>query len=255
MSPRIDRLAQWLAVCVAVCGVGVAMFSRSEAEEPAADAAKDADREARWAAERAEMVSSQIAARDIRDPRVLDAMREVPRHRFVPLELRDRAYLDRPLPIGQGQTISQPYIVAAMTELLRAKSTDRILEIGTGSGYQAAVVSRLVAKVYSIEIVPELAERAAKTLAELGYANVEVSTGDGYRGIPKQAPFDGILVTAAPDEIPQPLIEQLAVGGRMVIPVGDLDQRLTVVEKTDQGIRKHSVFPVRFVPMTGEAER
>jgi protein-L-isoaspartate(D-aspartate) O-methyltransferase len=230
-------------------------LSTSEAGELEAKAAQDANSEARWAVERAEMVRTQIATRDIRDQRVLEAMREVPRHRFVPLDYRNRAYVDRPLPIGLGQTISQPYIVAAMTELLRPKSTDRVLEIGTGSGYQAAVVSRLVAKVYSIEIVPELAERAAKTLAELGYANIEVSSGDGYRGIPSEAPFDGILVTAAPDEIPQPLIDQLAVGGRMVIPVGDFYQQLTVVEKTAQGIKKHSVFPVRFVPMTGEATR
>jgi protein-L-isoaspartate(D-aspartate) O-methyltransferase len=231
------------------------MVTTSGAGEPEAKAAQDASGEARWTAERAEMVRRQIAARDIRDPRVLEAMREVPRHQFVPLEYRDRAYLDRPLPIGLKQTISQPYIVATMTELLRPKSTDRVLEIGTGSGYQAAVVSRLVAKVYTIEILPELAERAAKVLAELGYANVEVSSGDGYRGIPSEAPFDGILVTAAPDEIPEPLIEQLAVGGRMVIPVGDFYQQLTVVEKTDQGIIKRSVFPVRFVPMTGEATR
>jgi protein-L-isoaspartate(D-aspartate) O-methyltransferase len=231
------------------------MLPASEAGEPEAKAAPDAKSEARWAAARAEMVRSQIAARDIRDPRVLEAMRKVPRHRFVPTDSQHRAYLDSPLPIGFGQTISQPYVVAAMTELLRPESMDRVLEIGTGSGYQAAVVSRLVAKVYSIEIVPELAERAAKALAELGYANVEVSSGDGYRGIPKQAPFDGILVTAAPDEIPAPLLEQLAVGGRMVIPVGDVYQQLTVVEKTDRGIIKHTVFPVRFVPMTGEAER
>ena len=251
VSPSIHRIVKLLAVW----GAGAAMLPSSEAEEPETKAAQDANSEVRWADERAEMVRSQIAARDVRDPKVLEAMREVPRHRFVPLGSRDRAYLDRPLPIGYGQTISQPYIVAAMTELLRPKSTDRVLEIGTGSGYQAAVVSRLVAKVYTIEIVPELAESAAKTLAELGYANVEVSSGDGYRGIPEQAPFDGILVTAAPDEIPEPLIEQLAVGGRMVIPVGDLYQQLTVVEKTDRGISKHTVFPVRFVPMTGEAER
>jgi protein-L-isoaspartate(D-aspartate) O-methyltransferase len=251
LSRIIHRLIQLLAAC----GAGVAILSASEAGEPEAKTAQDTDSEARWAVERAEMVRSQIATRDVRDPRVLEAMREVPRHRFVPLSSRNRAYLDRPLPIGLGQTISQPYIVAVMTELLHPESTDRVLEIGTGSGYQAAVVSRLVAKVYSIEIVPELAERAAKTLAELGYANVEVSSGDGYRGIPSKAPFDGILVTAAPDEIPQPLIEQLAVGGRMVIPVGDFYQQLTVVEKTEKGISKRTVFPVRFVPMTGEATR
>jgi protein-L-isoaspartate(D-aspartate) O-methyltransferase len=231
------------------------MSPTSEAGEPEAKAAHDTESEARWAAERNEMVRRQIAARDVRNPRVLDAMREVPRHRFVPPGSRNRAYLDRPLPIGYDQTISQPYIVAVMTELLHPESTDRVLEIGTGSGYQAAVVSRLVAKVFSIEIVPELAESAAKKLAELGYANIEVISGDGYRGIPKEAPFDGILVTAAPDEIPAPLIEQLAVGGRMVIPVGDFYQQLTVVEKTERGISKRTVFPVRFVPMTGEASR
>jgi len=251
VSSRVHRLVQLLAVC----GVGVAMLPTSEAGEPEAKAAQDTNSEARWTAERTEMVKRQIAARDVRNPRVLDAMREVPRHRFVPLDSRSLAYLDRPLPIGHGQTISQPYIVAAMTELLHPEPTDRVLEIGTGSGYQAAVVSRLVAKVYTIEIVPELAESAAKTLAELGYVNIEVTSGDGYRGIPKEAPFDGILVTAAPDEIPAPLIEQLAVGGRMVIPVGDFYQQLTIVERTEQGISKRTVFPVRFVPMTGEATR
>ena len=251
----MGRIAHRLVQLLAVCGAGVAILPTGRAGEPEARTAQDAGNEARWAAERAEMVRSQIATRDIRDPRVLEAMREVPRHRFVPLDYRDRAYLDRPLPIGLRQTISQPYIVAVMTELLRPESTDRVLEIGTGSGYQAAVISRLVAKVYTIEIVPELAERAAKTLAELGYSNVEVTSGDGYRGIPSEAPFDGILVTAAPDEIPQPLIDQLAVGGRMVIPVGNFYQQLIVVEKTDAGIRKRSVFPVRFVPMTGEATR
>ncbi len=249
MCRTTHRLAQLLAVL----GAGIAILSTSEAEEPDVKGAQDA--EARWALERAEMVRSQIARRDVRDPRVLEAMRETPRHRFVPPDQRDRAYLDRPLPIGLGQTISQPYIVAKMTELLRPEATDRVLEIGTGSGYQAAVISRLVAKVYSIEIVPELAERAAKALAELGYANVEVIAGDGYRGLPKQAPFDGILVTAAPDEIPQPLVEQLAVGGRMVIPVGDFYQELTVVEKTAGGVKQRVVFPVRFVPMTGEVSQ
>lgn len=252
---QLSRIVHRLVQLLAVCGAGVAILPTSGAGEPESRVAQETSGEARWDAERAEMVRSQIATRDIRDQRVLEAMREVPRHRFVPLDYRDRAYLDRPLPIGLRQTISQPYIVAVMTELLRPKSTDRVLEIGTGSGYQAAVISRLVAKVYTIEIVPELAERAAKTLAELGYTNVEVSSGDGYRGIPSEAPFDGILVTAAPDEIPQPLIEQLAVGGRMVIPVGNFYQQLTVIEKTEDGIRKRIVFPVRFVPMTGEATR
>jgi len=251
----LSRIVRRLVRLVVACGVGVAILPTSGAGEPEARAPRSADSEVRWAVERAEMVERQIAARDIRNPRVLEAMREVPRHEFVLPDDRNRAYLDRPLPIGLGQTISQPYIVAAMTELLRPKATDRVLEIGTGSGYQAAVISHLVAKVYTIEIVPELAERAKKTLAALGYANIEVSSGDGYRGIPSEAPFDGILVTAAPDKIPQPLIDQLAVGGRMVIPVGDFFQQLTVVEKTEAGIRKHVVFPVRFVPMTGEATR
>jgi len=220
-----------------------------------AGVAPDAGKEERWMTARKAMVSRQIEARGVSDPRVLEAMRTVPRHRFVAPELHSRAYEDHPLPIGLGQTISQPYIVAAMTELLRPEPTDRVLEVGTGSGYQAAVLSRLVAHVYSIEILPELAKRAAETLAELGYDNVTVSTGDGYRGIPSEAPFDGIIVTAAPAEIPQPLIDQLAVGGRLVIPVGHFYQELKLVEKTEKGIESHSIFPVRFVPMTGEAQR
>jgi protein-L-isoaspartate(D-aspartate) O-methyltransferase len=204
---------------------------------------------------RREMVSHQIEARGVSDPRVLEAMRTVPRHRFVSSELQGRAYADHPLPIGLGQTISQPYIVAAMTELLQPEPTDRVLEIGTGSGYQAAILSRLVAHVYTIEILPDLAKRAAATLADLGYDNVTVSTGDGYRGIPDEAPFDGIIVTAAPAEIPQPLIDQLAVGGRLVIPVGSFFQELKLLEKSEQGVASRSIFPVRFVPMTGEAQR
>ncbi|MFQ5417194.1 MAG: protein-L-isoaspartate(D-aspartate) O-methyltransferase [Myxococcota bacterium] len=208
-----------------------------------------------WMQAREEMVRGQIEARGVRDPRVLAAMRAVPRHRFVPTDQRDHAYEDQPLPIGLRQTISQPYIVAVMTELLRPEPTDRVLEVGTGSGYQAAVLAHVVSHVYTIEILPELADRAAKTLAELGYDNVTVSTGDGYRGVPEQAPFDGILVTAAPAEIPQPLIDQLAPGGRLVIPVGGYFQELKVLEKTQDGLRTRSEFPVRFVPMTGEAQR
>lgn len=204
---------------------------------------------------RSQMVDTQIKARGVRDPRVLEAMRTIPRHHFVPDALVDHAYEDQPLPIGMRQTISQPYIVAAMSELLRPESDDVVLEVGTGSGYQAAVLSKLVRQVYSIEIIPELAESARSALAGLGIDNVVVITGDGYRGLPEHAPFDGVLVTAAPEKVPPPLVEQLAVGGRLVIPVGEWFQELKVLEKTAKGIETTTAFPVRFVPMTGEAER
>ena len=205
------------------------------------------------------MVATQIEARGISNPRVLGAMRSVPRHLFVPEAQRARAYENRPLPIGLGQTISQPYIVAAMTEALDPKPGDRVLEIGTGSGYQAAVLATLVERVYTIEILPELARGARTRLASLGYENVEVITGDGYRGLRREAPFDGIVVTAAPEKIPQPLIDQLAVGGRLVIPVGrsaqgDPAQHLKVLHRTPQGIETRTLFGVRFVPMTGESQ-
>jgi protein-L-isoaspartate(D-aspartate) O-methyltransferase len=201
------------------------------------------------------MVSTQLAARDVSDPRVLDAMRRVERHRFVPASARDAAYGDHPLPIGHGQTISQPYVVGLMTQLARVRPGARVLEIGTGSGYQAAVLALLAKEVYSIEIVEPLAKEAAARLKALGYANVEVLAGDGYRGWPEHAPFDAILVTAAPPEIPRPLIEQLATGGRLVAPVGEEGgvQELVVLERTPEGLKRWSVAPVRFVPMTGEA--
>lgn len=201
------------------------------------------------------MVEHQIVTRDVRDPRVLEVMRKVPRHKFVPPELAQRAYEDNPLPIGQGQTISQPYIVAYMTEQLQVQPKSRVLEIGTGSGYQAAVLAELGAEVYTIEIVPELAESAKKTLAALGYRNVHVRAGDGYRGWPEAAPFDRIIVTAAPDHIPQPLIDQLAPDGRMVIPVGDYFQQMTIVTKGPRGIVQQRTIDVLFVPMTGEAQK
>ena len=201
------------------------------------------------------MVEKQIEARGVKDPRVLAAMRDTPRHLFVPESLRAYAYDDRPLPIGSRQTISQPYIVAAMTELLDPQPDDVVLEVGTGSGYQAAVLSKLVKQVVSVEILPELAERARKALAEAGCSNVLVITGDGYRGLPERAPFDGILVTAAPREVPPPLVLQLAVGARLVIPVGEGVQELLVMERTETGVTRRSVIPVRFVPMTGEAEK
>jgi protein-L-isoaspartate(D-aspartate) O-methyltransferase len=205
--------------------------------------------------ERNRMVREQIEARGIADRRVLEAMRTVPRHHFVPLDHRDAAYTDQPLPIGFQQTISQPYIVALMSSLLQLKPRDRVLEIGTGSGYHAAVLSRLVDEVYTIEIIEELSRRAEQTLDELDYRNVRVRAGDGYRGWPEAAPFDGIVLTAAPPRVPEPLVQQLKVGGRMVIPLGDRLQQLQVLTRTADGVRVENVIPVRFVPMTGEVQR
>jgi protein-L-isoaspartate(D-aspartate) O-methyltransferase len=206
---------------------------------------------------RHEMIEKQLTGpgRDISDPRVIEAMETVPRHEFVPEELKYRAYEDRPLPIGHEQTISQPFIVAFMTEKLEPKASDRVLEIGTGSGYQAAVLSRLVKELYSIEIVEPLAERAQMTLGRLGYDNVTVRAGDGYRGWPEHAPFDAIMVTAAPDHVPEPLVKQLKEGGRLVIPVGKGMQSLKVFVKREGVLKLVSDLPVRFVPMTGEAEK
>jgi protein-L-isoaspartate(D-aspartate) O-methyltransferase len=202
--------------------------------------------------ERQRMVGDQIAARDVRDPRVLAAIRDVPRHLFVPRELQRQAYQDQPLPIGYDQTISQPYIVALMTELLRPGPSDRALEVGTGSGYQAAVLSRLVSHVYTIEIIEALALSAGQRLKTLGYANVTVRAGDGYAGWPENSPFDIIVVTAAPDHVPAPLLTQLKPGGRLVIPVGPVSavQELQLIEKdTDGRIKTTRVTPVRFVPL------
>ena len=199
---------------------------------------------------RERMVEQQIAARGVTDPAVLDAMRSVPRHRFAPDAPPELAYADRPLPIGHNQTISQPYIVARMTELVRPDSTDRALEIGTGSGYQAAVLASIVDSVYTIEIIPELAATAAKRLRRLGYENAIVRNADGFKGWPARAPFDVIIVTAAPENIPPPLIDQLADGGRMIIPVGPTGrtQSLTLVTKEDGEVSKRQLAPVRFVP-------
>jgi protein-L-isoaspartate(D-aspartate) O-methyltransferase len=205
--------------------------------------------------DRIEMVRTQIERRGVKATRVLEAMRSVPRHLFVPDEMRAHAYEDRPLPIGWSQTISQPYIVAAMTELLDPQPDHKVLEVGAGSGYQAAVLAKLVKEVHTIEIVPELAKQAKLNLAAAGIKNVNVIAGDGYRGLPSKAPFDGIIVTAAPEEVPQPLLDQLKIGGRLVIPVGDSEQYLKLLEKTKDGIVTRSVFEVRFVPMTGEAQR
>jgi len=208
-----------------------------------------------YAALREQMVRRQIEGRGITDPRVLDAMRAVPRHEFVDPDSRRHAYADHPLDIACGQTISQPYVVALMTQELGLPAGARVLEIGTGSGYQAAVLAQLGLRVFSIELEGKLAESALATLHKVGLAAaVNVRVGDGYRGWPEAAPFDGILVTAAPDHVPEPLYEQLKMGGRMVIPVGDTRQELLVIEKTPQGRRQRTVGGVLFVPMRGEAE-
>ena len=197
------------------------------------------------------MVEEQMRSRGIADPRVLAAMLKVPRHQFVPRDEQHAAYEDRPLPIGFGQTISQPYIVAFMTEALALAPSDTVLEIGTGSGYQAAVLAELAGEVYTIEIVPELAERARRTLAALGYDHVTVRHGDGYAGWPERAPFTRIIVTAAPEALPQALVDQLAIGGTMVMPVGPRsgDQELRILRKTERGVVSERSLPVRFVPM------
>ncbi len=198
---------------------------------------------------RQEMIETQIVSRGVSDKRVLDAMLKVERHRFVPFIVRAMAYNDSPLPIGHGQTISQPYIVAYMTEAARLTSEDRVLEVGTGSGYQAAVLAEIAREVYTIEIVEPLAQEARQRLKELGYQNIFVKHGDGYKGWPEKSPFDVIVVTAAPEEIPQELIHQLKTGGRMVVPIGSFFQELYLGTKTESGFEKKNLLPVRFVPM------
>jgi len=209
-----------------------------------------------FAAQRQRMVEQQLKARGIKDERVLAAMGKVPREEFVPPESRDASYEDGPLPIGYDQTISQPYIVAFMTEQLRLQPGDRVLEIGTGSGYQAAILAELVSEIYSVEIVEPLARAAEATLQRLSYKNVHVKVGDGYKGWPAAAPFDAIIVTCAPDKVPQPLIDQLKDGGRMVIPVGErFAQQLYLLEKKNGQLKESVTLPVRFVPMAREAEK
>lgn len=203
--------------------------------------------------ERESMVTTQIVSRGIRNPDVLDVMRKLPRHEFVPANIKDHAYEDGALPIGNGQTISQPYIVALMTEVLRLNKECRVLEIGTGCGYQSAVLASLCKKVYSVEIVADLADETRHRLARLGINNVEIRTGDGYRGWPEEAPFDCIIVTAAPDHLPEHLLEQLVEGGRLIIPIGEGTQELMVFRLADRHMEANRLIPVRFVPMTGEA--
>lgn len=201
---------------------------------------------------RERMVETQIKARGVKDPRVLSAMLKVERHLFVSKDLQDSAYADHPLPIGEGQTISQPYIVALMTELLGLKGDEKVLEVGTGSGYQAAILAELAKEVYTIEIIETLASSAKRILLEMGYKNIMVKAGDGYLGWPEAAPFDAIIVTCAPDHIPKPLLDQLKEGGRMVLPVGEYTQELKKITKKAGKIETTNVIPVVFVPMTGE---
>ena len=243
-----------LPICLALVFTGGAYYVTSRAPQGATGqpGGKTAFDERKG--ERSRLVD-EVQARGIENPAVLRAMRRVPRHRFVPEQLRRHAYADRPLPIGLEQTISQPSIVAFMTDAAEVSKKEKVLEIGTGSGYQAAVLAELAREVYTIEIIPELAEGARRVLAELGYKNVFTRTGNGYLGWPEQAPFDAIVVTAAPDEIPQALVDQLAVGGRMVIPVGTENQEIVIVERTRKGVTKRRTIPVRFVPMTGKPGR
>src|SRR5436189_1060253 len=209
-----------------------------------------------FAAQRQRMVEQQLKPRGIKDERVLAAMAKVPREEFVPVEARADAYEDGPLPIGFDQTISQPYIVAFMTEQLQLRPSDRLLEIGSGSGYQAAVLAELVADVYTVEIIEPLAKTAQATLQRLGYKNVHLKIGDGYQGWPEEAPFDAIIVTCAPDKVPQPLVDQLKDGGRMVIPVGErFAQQLYLLEKKNGQLKESVTLPVRFVPMLREGQR
>ena len=250
--PTTSRTApsRWIRISRTFSGAGCFLFlalaACSDAQPPATGD---------LTAQRLAMVDQQIAARGITDPATLEAMRTVPRHDFLPMRLRNEAYMDYPLPIGHGQTISQPYIVAFMTETIRPQPGEKILEIGAGSGYQAAILAQMGADVYTIEIVEPLAEMARQTLERLGFKNIRVKHGDGFHGWPEHAPFDAIVVTCAPDKIPPDLVAQLKDGGRMIIPVGGgMEQELVLLRKEGGKIEKQSVLPVRFVPMTGEAQ-
>jgi len=242
-APRLSNLLSPLGVISLGLGIAAAAYLGGSQDDAA------------FAAKRRSMVAAQIEARGVGDPLVLKAMSDVPRHLFVPPEYADRAYEDHPLPIAEGQTISQPYIVALMTECLAPKGTDTVLEVGTGSGYQAAVLGRIVGRVFTIEINEALARRAAETLERLGFGNIHVRCGDGFFGWPEKAPFDGVIVTCAVPEVPPALFAQLAEGGRLVIPLGDIRtyQVLTVITKQAGKPRVERILDVRFVPMTGEA--
>jgi protein-L-isoaspartate(D-aspartate) O-methyltransferase len=245
-------MSSLLAAALAVCG------STTQGEETRNGApppsAKKQTATGERVAERESMVRVQLERRDIEDGLVLAAMRKVPRHLFVPKDVRSHAYGDHPLPIGHDVTISQPYIVALMSQLTGAKKGSRVLEVGTGSGYQAAVLHEMGAEVYSIEIIEPLAKQAKQLLARMGYDRIHVRHGDGYAGWSEHAPFDAIVVTAAPPRVPEPLKQQLKVGGRLVIPVGRTYQELVVITRTSTGFKRRRIIPVRFVPMTGAAQ-
>lgn len=235
----IDSLRALAALSLTLCAVIACAEAQSSERQ-------------NFQAMRERMVDTQILPRDVRDAAVVQAMRRVPRELFVPDDVRLFAYDDRPLPIGRGQTISQPYIVAYMTQALQLAPSHRVLEVGTGSGYQAAVLASIAKQVYSIEIVPDLAETARRALAQAGYNNVEVRTGNGYHGWPEGAPFDRIIVTAAPPDIPQTLVNQLAVGGVMVVPVGTSYQEIVIITRTAAGVTQKRTIEVRFVPMVSK---
>jgi protein-L-isoaspartate(D-aspartate) O-methyltransferase len=247
---RLYPMTYPLAFCVMVIGVWI-ILSGCERENQAMTGGNNHTRQV----ERDRMVDTQIVPGGITDQSVIAAMRRVPRHRFVPDSESEDAYGDFPLSIGHGQTISQPFIVAYMTQALKLKPDEKVLEIGSGSGYQAAILAELVSKVLTIEIVKPLATRAKETLAELGYSNVIVRAGDGYQGWPEESPFDAIIITAAPDHIPAPLLEQLDIGGRLILPVGGFSQNLILIRRTEEGYQRTELLPVRFVPMTGQAEK
>lgn len=250
-------LLLWLSPPVCAAGSQAGRQPESS-EEQTEQSAGEISAAGEYADERRTMVATQIEARGVESTAVLDAMRSVPRHAFVSRGQRGQAYSDKPLPIGQGQTISQPYIVAYMTEMLQLEAGDKVLEIGTGSGYQAAVLAEITNRVYTVEIIEELAEQAAETLRQAGYAEVQTAQGDGYYGWEEYAPFDAIIVTAAAGHIPPPLLQQLKPGGRMVIPVGGVYevQSLMLVRKSSAGeVRTERLLPVRFVPFRGAAQK
>jgi len=238
----------WMAFALLIPGLMIFPGCSGESRQgpPFSDPARQAERD--------RMVEEQILPRGIKDPTVLAAMRRIPRHRFVPAFYSAFAYHDGPLPIGHGQTISQPSLVALMTEALALQGAKKVLEVGTGSGYQAAVLAEIVPHVFTIEIVEPLATEAAQTLAELGYRNIRTRVGDGYRGWPEEAPFDAIIVTAAPDHVPQPLLDQLAVGGRLILPVGRYYQTLELYRRTAEGYERKVITFVRFVPLVREGQ-
>jgi protein-L-isoaspartate(D-aspartate) O-methyltransferase len=250
MTPKLARSPRFPLACLAAVSLAAgltAVLALGGFQPDAPDAT--------YQARRRSMVEQQLKKRGITNRAVLDAMGKVPRHRFVSAMMRPLAYADTPLPIGKGQTISQPYIVALMTELIEPKQSMRVLEIGTGSGYQAAVLAECAGEVDSIEVVPELGQSATRLLQDLGYRAVHVKIGDGYEGLPERAPFDAIILTAAPpDRIPKPLLDQLKIGGRLVAPIGREDQELVRVTRTESGFTREVIAPVQFVPMTGKAQ-